>query len=132
MKTENMVYNSIIIACLIGIILTALLFIVGPKEEGFTQLFFIQDSYSNYLDKDRNISFSYGVINNENKELTYEVEIFYDNTKVENKKITLENKEEYSGNCSFVVPKNAKLPLKVSVNLKNLDQSIYFWVVDVE
>jgi len=132
MNVENLIYNSIIIGCLVGITLTILLFLIGSREEGFTQLFFIQGSYSNHLSKDRNISFSYGIINNEKREFTYDVEILYDNVKVESENITLKNKQEYSKNCSFILPENVDIPVKVSVNLKNLNQSIYFWIVDSE
>ena len=82
------------------------------------------------MNEDRNVSFSYRIINKEDQDIQYDVDISFDNTTIENKKILLEVNEEYEENYSFILPENVVLPVKTSVNLRNIGQDVYFWIED--
>jgi hypothetical protein len=131
MKFENFVYVLIVVLCLLIIIVSSFILTTTKKDQGFIELFFVPNSYSDILNEDRNVTFSYKIINNEGKPLTYEIEILSGNIKIDSKNVFLEDKQEYLENYSFILPENVTLPVEVSVVLRNLNQSIHFWIWEI-
>ena len=91
MEDKN-INNSIIIACISGIIVVSLLVIFGAKSEGFTELYFLD--YTKVPEKGV-ISFKYGISNHEAKDISYNVSFSIDENPVKSKIISLKNNETF-------------------------------------
>ncbi len=127
---DEEIYNALIIALVIGIIIVIISLIVfRPEKESFTQLYFnnhkelpeySQDSYK----------FSFTIDNHENKEYIYNyvVKLIENNKEIvlEENQITLKDKEKNEINKELKFDVENKAMLQVS--LKDKNQEIHFWI----
>lgn len=122
MEDKNL-HNSIIIACIAGIILVSLLIFTGTKSEGFTELYFLE--YTKVPEKGV-ISFKYGISNHEAKDISYNVSFSIDENPVKNKVISLKNNEIYVEEYAMHANDSES---KVAVEITYLDkkENIHFF-----
>jgi hypothetical protein len=121
---------AIIGLVLVVVILVALNITSGPKP-GFSELFFSGEPPKT-AKLNESQSFSFGVHNLENKQMTYEIAIYLNDTLIGSKNISLSKNQEMILTGNFTITGLAKeSSLPVRVKLLNRDQEIHFWV-DVE
>lgn len=131
MKFKNLVYTLLIVLSLFVIVISLYSVIFMKKDQGYTELFFIPNSYSDIIDEDKNVSFEYKIVNNERESTIYNIDFFYGTKKIDNKNIFLDVGEEYHEKYSFIITDDFPLPVNVSVVLIDFNQSINFWIWEI-
>ncbi|MEA3343576.1 MAG: DUF1616 domain-containing protein [archaeon] len=126
MQTENnTIYSSIIIACILGIITVSALILTNPKDDGFTELYFLD--YTKVPEKNT-VTFKYGIANHEKENIDYNIRFLTGNQTAKNKRTTLKDNEtfieEYTLPLDSRNPGNQKISIEISY--QNKTQEIHF------
>ena len=122
MEDKN-INNSIIIACIAGIIVVSIFVISGAKSEGFTELYFLD--YSKAPEKGV-ISFKYGISNHEAKDINYNVSFLIDENQVKSKIISLKNNETFVEEYAMLAT-DSESKLAVEITYADKKEEIHFF-----
>ena len=122
MEDKN-INNSIIIACIAGIIVVSLLVISGAKSEGFTELYFLD--YTKVPEKGV-ISFKYGISNHEAKNMIYNVSFSIDGNPVKSKMISLKNNETFVEEYALLAS-DSESKVAVGITYADKKEEIHFF-----
>lgn len=126
MQTENnIIYNSIIIACIIGIITVSALVITNTKDEGFTELYFLD--YTKVPEKNT-VTFKYGIANHEKEEIDYNIRFLVGSKTAKNKIKTLKDNETFIEEYTLLLDPNDPGSQRISIEItyQNNTQEIHF------
>jgi len=121
---DNKIINSIIIACVIGIVIVVALILYNSQDKtGFSELYF-----ENYTKEAFNgeISFDYAIANHEGMNTTYAVIYKSDDMLIGKDRVFIENGQKKSLKKIFGIEQGSH---KIIVEFQNNNQtySIYFW-----
>ncbi len=126
MQTENnIIYNSIIIACIIGIITVSALVITNTKDEGFTELYFLD--YTKTPEKNT-VTFKYGIANHEKEEINYIIRFLISNQTAKSKRTTLKDNETFIEEYTLPLDPRTTGSRRISIEIsyQNNTQEIHF------
>lgn len=126
MQTENnIIYNSIIIACILGIITVSALVITNTKDESFTELYFLD--YTKVPEKNT-VTFKYGIANHEKEEIDYSIRFLVGSKTAKNKIKTLKDNETFIE--EYTLPLDPKTTgshrISIEISYQNNTQEIHF------
>ncbi len=131
METEdNIIFKSVVIACIAGIVLISLLTLTGTKDNGFTELYFLD--YEKAPAKNA-VTFKYGITNHEGKETEYNIRFLINNNILRNRKTTLKDNETFTEEYTLPLDTNHSVTHKVIVDIQYLNktQGIHFYTMEV-
>ncbi len=127
-SNEDSIYNAIIIALVIGIIIVIITLIYfRPEPETFTELYFNDhQDLPKYSQNEYNFSFT--IANHENKDFEYTYRINIDDIVIEENKVFIKNKENKTieKTIQFNIEDKSKIQVQVSTPKELLE--IHFWV----
>ena len=128
-EVGGVIYKSIIIACILGILLTLALVGLARNEENFSVLYIKPDSYSNYV-TGHYTEFTYAVENHESGDVVYHIYFYLDLDIVGEKRTGLKKDKVYEENKRIPIPGNLTFPCKVRVVLKsyNKEYETHYWL----
>jgi uncharacterized membrane protein len=124
-EEDDSIYNAIIIACLIGIVIIAGLILTSREPEGFTELYLL-----NYTERpvDGQIYMRYGISSHENTGVLYEIIAKIGNeTAAQEIRWLKDNQTEIK---EIYLPYNQTGTQKVMLELYFLNQTqeVHFWM----
>lgn len=113
-----------------GIVLISLLTLAGAKDNGFTELYFLD--YEKAPAKNA-VTFKYGITNHEGKETEYAVRFLINNNTLRNRKTTLKDNETFIEEYTLPLDTNPSVTRKVIVDIHYLNetQGIHFFTMGV-
>ncbi len=113
-----------------GIVLISLLTLAGAKDNGFTELYFLD--YEKAPAKNA-VTFKYGITNHEGKETEYAVRFLINNNTLRNRKTTLKDNETFIEEYTLPLDTNPSVTHKVIVDIQYLNetQEIHFFTMGV-
>ncbi len=128
-KEDDILEKAIIIACIIGIILTLIVVVMNKSEERFSVLYIKPGSYSNYVEGDI-ASFTYGVECFEGKDTLYNLKIFFGEEIVDEKEFMLGEGEKTENGVTIDIPQEIEFPVKLRLLLEVNDREYdtHFWL----
>ena len=122
MDNDDSLLNAIIIACIIGIIVVVALILTTDRDDGFTELYFLDYSKTPVSGI---LSFEYGIGNHEGMDMDYSLRVLVDHEIVAEKTVSVLDEDVYTG--AFDLPYNLSGVHKVSVKLFGREEEIHFW-----
>lgn len=133
---ENNVYNVLIAASLIAIIVVTALIFTNKTTEPFTELYF--EDHQNLpkdIEPNRDYTFRFTIHNMENQKVDYTYKIGIQGgepfpTTISMGFMKLENNEARTISQAFRLPEGSE-SAKVIVELEGRDQEIHFWVKQI-
>jgi uncharacterized membrane protein len=123
---DDRIYDIIIIASLIGIVIVSILIFSAPEDQGFTELYF-QD-YTKVPDKG-SIYFRYSIVNHENRDVEYDISFLVDGKNHRSKKILIKDNETFVEQYALALDEEAGAIQRISVEIAYLKktQDIHFF-----
>jgi len=128
---EDSLYNTLIIACIIGIIVVTALIFTNKTNEPFTELYF--EDHQNLpreIELGKEYSFRFTVHNVGGKGVNYFYEFSKDNRLLDAKTFILEDSKTTTFREVFTINENFE-EAKMTIKLLNKDQEIHFWVKQI-
>ena len=128
-KEDDIIEKAIIIACILGIIITLIIVLMNNSEERFSVLYIQSDSYSNYVEGNT-VSFTYGVECLEGKATQYNLKIFLGDEIVDEKEFMLGEGEKTENGVTIDIPQEIEFPVKLGLLLEVNDREYdtHFWL----
>jgi hypothetical protein len=130
-KEESQVVgvNKVILAACIVAVVFAILFIAWDRDEPYSVVYI--KSYSNYVNG--NVSFTYVVESHEAKPSSYNTEVLFQNSTIQNDSFQIVSGSA-ERNASFQIKNDTQFPAKVEVITKvnGRNYSVHFWLLGFE
>lgn len=128
---DDSIYNAIIIALVIGIIIVIITLIAfRPEKETFTEIYFEDhENLPRYTNSNNEYRFKFTINNLENQDFLYryKISIFQDKEEIiEENNVLIKNGESKTLEKSFKA--DIKDRAKIQLTLVNKDQEIHFWI----
>ncbi len=121
---EDKILNAIIIACIIGIAIVAVLILTTDRDESFTELYLL-----NYTKAPVNgtIFIEYGIGNHENADVSYTVLVLVDNETVASGNVFVSDGGVQKDNIAIPFTNMTSGTHKIIVMLDGREESVHFW-----
>ena len=121
---EDKILNAIIIACIIGIAIVAVLILTTDRDESFTELYLL-----NYTKAPVNgtIFIEYGIGNHENADIEYTVLVLVDNETVASGNVFVSDGGVQKDNIAIPFTNMTSGTHKIIVMLDSREESVHFW-----
>jgi hypothetical protein len=126
-KIYKCIKNAVIIASILGVIVTVIFIISG--KESYSALYLVPDSYSNYVDGNK-VSFVYGIKCFERERTKYILEIYFGDMLADTRVFELNYGETLEQKEEILLPTDISFPVKISLVLKakNNTEEVHFWL----
>ena len=126
-EIDVLIKKVIVVSSICGVIITVLL-LWNSGQETYSTLYLVPNSYSNYVASDK-ISFIFGVECFENKNTNYHLNIFLDDTIIEQREFEMSyGKSEWK--VMIDIPAETEFPTKLRLVLEanEIIYDTHFWL----
>ncbi|WP_202320054.1 hypothetical protein [Archaeoglobus neptunius] len=129
---DGIIQKSAMVAMIVGVAIAAFL-IWSSLQESYSAVYIYPDSYTNYInvsDLPKEITFRYGIVSHETRDEVYKISIFLNGKLIKSKQVKIKRGETFEELESVTIPKNVKLPAKVSVVVEvgKDTYEAHFWI----
>ena len=121
---NNTILNAIIIACIIGIAIVAVLIFTTEKDDSFTELYLLDYTKSPVNDS---LLIEYGISNHENADVEYTVLVLVDNETVLVESVSLAEGIIHEGSISVPFVNMTDDVHKIAISLDGREEEVHFW-----
>ncbi|MCK5062548.1 MAG: DUF1616 domain-containing protein [Candidatus Aenigmarchaeota archaeon] len=121
---EDKILNAIIIACIIGIAIVAVLILTTDRDESFTELYLLDYTKAPV---DGSLLIEYGIGNHENADVSYTVLVLVDNETVASGNVFVSDGGVQKDNIAIPFANMTSGTHKVIIMLDGREESVHFW-----
>ena len=123
-EEDDAIYNAIILACLVGIIVIVGLILTAREPEGFTELYLL-----NYTDRpvDGLLNITYGISNHEGRQVGYRLGFIIGNETVYERQMLLADNETDIRGITLPYSLNRTSKVMLELGFLNQTQEVHFW-----
>jgi hypothetical protein len=118
---------AVIVTIIIGIIIAVFFMVVN--KESYSSMYIVPGSIIHNTENN-SVSFTYGVRSFETGIMDYSLDTYIDTTLTKSKQFSLKPNEILDERSQFILPLDARYPLKVSLKLttKTSTEEVHFWL----
>ena len=131
METEdNIIFKSVIIACIAGLVMISLMTLTGANDTGFTELYFLDYEKAHTIDA---VTFRYGITNHEGKEIEYDICFLINDNILRNRKTIIKDNETFIEEYTLPLDTNTSAIHKIIIDVQYLNDNrkIHFFTTGV-